>query len=249
MDPLPNGQQLLLQRLMSAHVMSDQDAKELFESIVHHDSNATQDSEDNNEEPLPVITMGDGVATLKDAFVSINRQLFPCFGLEIVTMIDKVDGSRATQQYHAVVNARDDDLAKSYFEKAWNAHERAFVRLLLKHMIEQEDCALKRKDCVNLRSQLDKGFKLAINDAERLVQVLLDEQWLRVALIEDDDEDDSDHETALSQGNKKKRRRRESMHNALQLAPRAYMELHHYLQDLGLERIPQMLSHRAVQAK
>jgi hypothetical protein len=35
----------------------------------------------------------------------------------------------------------------------------------------------------------------------------------------------------------------------LQLAPRAYMELHHYLQDLGLERIPQMLSHRAVQAK
>jgi Nse1 non-SMC component of SMC5-6 complex len=235
-QPLPPGQQMLLQRIMAKHIMSNDAAKREFVSLM----------EEVGEDAM-------GTAeTLSDAFSSINQQLNPGFGLEIVTMVDKNDGEKAVK-YHAVVNTQCDEVAKQHsFEKAYSAHERAFVRLLIQTLVEEG--TLKRKDCINLRSTLDKGFKLKLEEAERLVQILLDEEWLRVSARqegsdeeEDDEDDDEGGATQSSKKRQKKRRRRESVQNKLELAPRTYMELSHYLSNLGLdpEEMPQFLFHRS----
>lgn len=235
---LPAGQQLLLQRLMAAHVMTNEDAKKTMVNL-------------QNEHGNEVMGGGERFETLDDVFTSINRQLKSGFGLEIVTMVDRRTGNPPVK-YHAVVNLQCDDVAKQQaFEKSYTVHERAFVRLLLRNLLEEE--TMKRKDCINLRAELDKGFELKLNDAERIIQLLLDEQWLRVSAHQEDDDDDSEDDEDKDDGEVRrrkkrpaKRRRRESVQNKLELAPRTYMELSHYLTGLGLnpDDLPQFLFHR-----
>ncbi|KAG7363433.1 Nse1 non-SMC component of SMC5-6 complex [Nitzschia inconspicua] len=233
-QPLPAGQQMLLQRLMANHVMSNDKAKLTVSSLLEEVGENAMGSTEN----------------LSQIFSNINQQLNPAFGLEIVTMVDK-SGEKAVK-YHAVVNTQCDDVAKQYsFEKAFTAHERAFIRLLMQRMVEEG--TMKRKDCINLRSTLTKGFKLSLDDAERMVQILLDEEWLRVSARQensDDEEEEEDGEndepSQSSRKRQKKKLRRESVQIKMELAPRSFMELSHYLSDLGLEEedMPQFLFHR-----
>ncbi len=258
-QPIPPGLQMLLQRLMAAHVMDDETAKQVFQDLM------AQPVDEEEEDPTSM--MGQGVTNLQEAFMRINRQLKPAFGLEIVTMVDGTGNTStktttktaAATKYHAVINTQCDEAAKSHsFIKAYTPHERAFLRLLMQRLVEEEH--LKRKDCINLRSSLENGFKLNLEDAERMVQVLLDEEWLQVSHYPDDDEeenrvkeeeeDEDDEEGGSSQRRAKKkprrRHRRESVQNQLELAPRSYMELSHFLSNVGLDPqdMPQFLYHR-----
>ena len=202
-EPLPTGQQLLLQRLMATNVLADDDSKELFDTMEETMTQPTESSQ--SQDPL----MGHGITTLEEAFASINASLKPAFGLEIVTMIDTTEQAEESVRYHAVVNSHnvtddsDDVVSKEAFGKAYNPHERAFVRKLLEAMVHDEDYSLKRKDCVNLRNDLEGGFKLDLNQAERVVQVLLDEQWLRISARQDDEDDNNSDD---DEPKKKKRR-------------------------------------------
>lgn len=247
-EPLPRGQQLLLQRLMASHCIAGEEATEIFGSLVANGKEfmGSDQNEDNQDDDS--LFMGPGINNPQEAFVSINRQLKPGFGLEIVTMVDTT-GKRA-KYYHAVVNTAADKVAKSanIFAKSWNPHERAFVRQVIGLLVEQQDeddeeeedaestsknktnsvTGIQKKILINQRGHLSGGFSLTVGQAERVVQVLLDEKWLRVS-------------PAAAENN-----RRDSMTAIIELAPRSYMELYHYIMGLGMEadKLPQFLYHR-----
>jgi len=253
----------LLQRLIANHCVSNKDAQQIFDSLVANgkdyiDENEKLFDEDNggngyehgNNSNDSASIMGQGIDSLETAFVSINKQLKPGFGLEIITMVDT--GNVNAKHYHAVVNTTADEIAKkeTVFSKSWNPHERAFVRLVMQRLVEQQSSGddnddddsdaesgnkkpsvvgLRRSDLINLRSELGGGFKLTLDQATRAITILLEEKWLRIAPLPD---------------NKK---RRESMQATIDLAPRSYMELYHYITGLGMaaDKLPQFLYHRA----
>ncbi|VEU34102.1 unnamed protein product [Pseudo-nitzschia multistriata] len=270
-EQLPRGQQLLLQRMIANHSLPDGEARAIFASL--HGGDYGTDDEENGGGPI----MGEGIETLEAAFVSINRQLRPGFGLEIITMVDtSTSGSGGATHYHAVVNTAADEVAKSetVFSRSWNVHERAFVRLVVRALVERsnrggsndndddeeeeeepddddeeenededenkdnngkkqksrepQSPGIQRADLINLRSDLEGGCKLTLDQATRVVGVLLEEKWLRVAPCTGAD-------------------RRGSVRALLELAPRSYLELYHYVTALGMEadKLPQFLYHRA----
>jgi len=273
-EELPRGQQLLLQRLIANHSMTSKEATRIFEELVLHTKDYLDENEDVFEDGEQEGAgsgsangsrdknnfMGQGIGTLQDAFVSINRQLKPGFGLEIVTMVDT--SGNGAKYFHAVVNTAADEVAKSdtVFSKSWNPHERAFVRLVMRALVDQnsnddndddddeddndddddEDngkrkrkskkaqvLGIRRADLINLRSDLDRGFKLNLDQATWVIAILLEEKWLRVS--------------ASTETN-----RRESVQGTIELAPRSYMELYHYITGLGMaaDKLPQFLYHR-----
>ena len=248
---------MLLQRLMANHCMSTKEVTRTFESLVASGNDYMDENEDEegtvNFAEGDATIMGPGINTLQEAFVSINRQLKPGFGLEIVTMVDT--SGKSAKHFHAVVNTAADEIARSesVFAKSWNPHERAFVRLVMGALVdlsnnnsndddeEEEDdedenrtsnknsseIGIRRADLINLRSEIPGGFKLNLDQAERVIAVLLDEKWLRVS--------------ASAEKN-----RRDSVQVMIELAPRSYMELYHYIAGLGMEvdKLPQFLYHR-----
>jgi len=253
-EELPRGQQLLLQRLIANHCVSNKEAERIFKSLLGKDYiDENEDEGNNGNEDHQVGIMGPGIDTLEAAFVSINRQLKPGFGLEIVTLVDTT-GSGNAKYHHAVVNTTADEIAKkeTVFSKSWNPHERAFVRLVMRTLVDQNDddddddndeeddddednsnkkkasvISIRRADLINLRSDLEGGFKLTLDQATRVIGILLEEKWLRTSALTDDN-------------------RRESVQAKIELAPRSYMELSHYIMGLGLaaEKLPQFVFHR-----
>jgi len=260
-EELPRGQQLLLQILIANHCVSHKEATRIFESLVANGKDYGDDNEnvfEEGEEAISAIFMGPQINTLEEAFVSINRQLKPGFGLEIITLVDT--SGNGAKYYHAVVNTTADEVAKNdtIFSKSWNPHQRAFVRLLMRALVDQrcEDGdendsnddddddddggdnsnrrknnkvnGIRRADLINLRSDLENGFKLNLDEATQVVSILLEQKWLRVT-----------HSTDSS--------RRESVQGTIELAPRSYMELYHYITNLGMDedKLPQFLYHRS----
>jgi len=263
-QPLPMGQKILLQRLIAKHCVSSDEAKKMFHAVVNDDYVSEEEDDDDDEDGEGGggggRFMGVGIDTPEDAYVSINRQLKPGFGLEIVSLVDKADNNN---RYVAVVNTMVDDIAKkeSVFSKSWNAHERAFVRLVMRALIdkiqnepeddndnddEEDDddnennpkksrssstsatIGIRRADLINLRSDLENGFKLTLDQATRVVGILMEEKWLRASFSE------------------QKQNRRGSVQAKLELAPRSFLELSHYMTSLGLDddKLPQFLFHR-----
>ncbi|OEU13724.1 hypothetical protein FRACYDRAFT_242070 [Fragilariopsis cylindrus CCMP1102] len=209
-EPLPRGQQMLLQRLIAKHCITSGKAEKEFKTLVanwkdYASRNDDDDDDDDGEEEEnqnqgKVNFMGPGINTLEDAFVSINRQLKPGFGLEIVTLVDTFDNNT---HYIAVINTMADEIAKkeTVFAKSWNPHE-----------------------------HLEGGFKLSLDHATRVVGILLEEKWLRTSLT----------------GDSEKQHRRESVQAKIELAPRTFLELSHYITSLGFDerKLPQFLFHR-----
>lgn len=240
--------------------MSNKEATKVFESIVAHGEDyMDEDDEDQDTKEGGRAIMGPGINTVREAFVSINRQLKPGFGLEIITMVD-TGGGNGAKYFHAVVNTAADEVAKSetIFSKSWNPHERAFLRLIIKALVEQSNgndddddeedndndddededdnrtkkkkasvVGLRRADLINLRSELEGGFKLTLDQATQAIGILLEEKWVRVSASTDAG-------------------RRESVQGTLELAPRSYMELYHFITGMGMEadKLPQFLYHR-----
>lgn len=181
--------------------MSDEDARKAFDNLNLANENSS----------------------LEECFGQINQQLSKSFGLEITTVV--VDSIK----YHCIINLHADDVAKnSFVQHHFNPHEMALLRLIFQKLVDNGPTA--RKDLVNLRGGLEEPYKLTLQQAEAVVEKMLEEKWLRI--------DASSEENA--------KRRRESLQVTLELAPRSYLELSHTLTDMGYpkEDMPQFLIHR-----
>jgi hypothetical protein len=221
-QPLARGQQLMLQRLLAAHVLTDDQAKTLYQEL--------QEADDNDDDA----SQQDPPQTLEEAFQEINAQLTTAFGLEVATVSMKLDTTHHTK-YHAIINQHADGVAKQAFGNSFTPHERSMIRLILEKLVNDDGAeddnnapsSCQRKDLVNLRADLVEPYKLSLQGAEHLVETLVQEQWLVVSV-----------EATQS--------RRDSMKATLQLGPRSFLELSHLLTDLGFPQddLPQFIFHR-----
>jgi hypothetical protein len=270
---LSQPQQLFLQRLLAAHVLSDVEAKKLWNDL---------------SDQFPDRSLG---RDLHHTFAVINKSLVPNFSLEIKSMSlemsddhggdsHKNRGGHDRVLYHAVVNLDADDVAKAAATPAFakSPHDMAYIRLVFEKLIdkfnesteappvddEEQDethgkkkkrssssrqgmgcqSALSRIDMVNLRLNLPDAHKNKLN----ILQV---EKLLKVMQIEGwltvaHVDDDDDNRQSIG-GNKRKSTSSETSKEAkhLKIGPRAYLELPDLLKDLGLERqhIPQCILH------
>lgn len=266
--------QLFLQRLFAEHVMSDRRANR-----VYYDEICNR-HENNEDEHGNIKRTKKPRLAIQPVLSKINNQLKKGFGLEIVTVI--LDG----EPYHAVINVHADEVAKQQ-DQHFNPHERALIRLILQHFVAQAvdgsgstdvgaddgdaspvlSIVCPRQDLVNLRSDLQEPYKLSLQQAEHVVDNLLDETWLRTSKrdfdAEDEDDDnhggvdeDEDYDDVDGSNRRKRKRgtddnrkrtnRRRTLQAGLELAPRTYLELSHVLVEMGMEQdeLPQFIFHR-----
>jgi hypothetical protein len=168
---------------------------------------------------------------LNDCLSQINTQLTKGFGLEVATVSIKEDG--VFKQFHAIINTQQDKAAKDAFQsQSFDLNDRAFLRLVYEKLAEDGTC--QRSVLINLRTELKDNVSLSMARADHLIETLLEEKWLVVT--------QADEEAGGTQNS----RRRESVHAAIGIGPRSFLELSHYLQDLGYpeEDLPQFLFHR-----
>lgn len=143
--PLSQGQQLLLQRLVASHVVTDDDLLEVYESIKTSD-------------------LGDMGRSLSNCLGTINASLGPAFGLEVRTVAlservaplsksasseedddtpsssAKNGGAAPPVKYHSVVNKISDAMSKSHAHHgpyARNPHELELLKLILEQIVER----------------------------------------------------------------------------------------------------------------
>ena len=154
-EPLTHGQQMLLQRLMAAHVLSEADAATIFRELN--------------------TTIGTGYRSIEECFRSINEQLMGGFGLEIATV--SVNGSK----YHSLVNPNaDDDVAKASFTNILPPSEREYMRKILETLVQDEEGTTTRVSLINLRNKLDPKFRITVEDAENALDKMVAECWLSI---------------------------------------------------------------------
>jgi hypothetical protein len=297
-QPLPRGQQLLLQKMMAHHGYTNHEAQKVF-----HDLMKEEDGDEGGDGNTVSSFMGNAT-TVEEAFCSINEQLKPGFGLEIISMVDSsqsIDPSTKKKnkkikpmKYHCIVNCSIDSISQSSFgalNTGFTDHDRAYIRVAFQRFVEEDSKSMKRSTLINLRGELPKGYNLPLPQTERLVQIFLEQKWLRLSTHQhdsddddeeeeeeeeddaddDDEEEEEDEETDNDEGEdndddkkKKKRKkktkptrrskkkshhqhqRRHSVQNKIELAPRTYLELSHFLTDHGLDPqdMPQFVFHR-----
>jgi hypothetical protein len=207
-QPLSHGQKLFLQKLVAAHGWSDEEALQVYQQIKETDGGGRQHN------------------SMDQCLASINASLKPGFGLEIRTISLYDAEQQKAIRHHSVVNADP----KASFLPYKQAHELAFIRLLLEKIIAgmNDKSPLSRMDAVNLRTELtgDHANKLSIDSAEQVLDQMESEKWVT-------SEDD------------KTNQRRNKSH--IHIGPRTYMELTDLLIELGLERdsLPQFIIHKA----
>lgn len=147
-EPLTNGQQLFLQRLLALHILNDDDAKSLFQEL-----NDTRSK------------------SLEESLRTINEQLSAGFGLEVATV--NLNGTR----YHAIINPRSDTIAKASFTHVFTPHEMAFIRSILEKLVEEETSPRMDLINLRNEAK-DPYKQISIDAAEHCIDSLLEEQWL-----------------------------------------------------------------------
>lgn len=224
---LAYSQQLLLQRMLSEHILTDEEAKALFADITQTCNNA-QDSQSQSQ----LNTNTD--QSLEACIGTINSAIVPLLQIEICTIIMPKGGVNV--RYHGVVNKMADDAAKLYAAPGRTVHEVALFRLLLERIVASENdvqedevdssngvgCSgyVAVNDAVGLRLELKGAHrnKLTATQADAAIGGFLREKWLA---------------------------RKQSGRNIfVAVGPRTYMELPDLLTDLGVERLPQIIVNR-----
>lgn len=163
-EPLTNSQKLFLQRLLVEHVLTDERAKDLYQSIrtkfanVNNKNNDGGYEDEDGEDDVGQGYMGDNLEHCLGIF---NASLMPAFNLEIGTVSlppaynpdgeqnnnnnnnDEEDGgsrkkSPALIKYHSIVNRSNDDVAKNYAaaRTELGPHELAYFRKCLEKLVE-----------------------------------------------------------------------------------------------------------------
>mmetsp|Transcript_30476 Transcript_30476/g.55307 ORF Transcript_30476/g.55307 Transcript_30476/m.55307 type:complete len:317 (+) Transcript_30476:158-1108(+) len=159
--PLTNSQKLFLQRLLVAHVLTDDNAKQLYQSIKEGFADVAPSQEEEEEEEGGGRDNGDqGYMgnNFEHCLGIINASLVPAFNLEVGTVslpppynADNDDEPSSAQKspggrkrahlvkYHAIVNRSNDGIAQSHafpLSKG-GPHEMAYFRLALEKMVER----------------------------------------------------------------------------------------------------------------
>lgn len=266
--PLSNSQKLFLQRLMTAHILPDQQARDLYNAIRNKFANVEVD----NDEVDPAY-MGNG---FEHNLGLINVSLKNAFNLEICTVFlpppydpDAPEQSSAPVKYHAVINKSNDQHAKSYAAATshYGPHELAYLRLLLEKLVERDNnntntnvkgCrgVMNRMDILNARTELEEPHanKLTIPQSEAALELFLIEKWLvemrPSGEVTEDEDSDNLEDDGEDKPKKKKRKkssggdRRKSLKGTYYgIGPRCFLELGEYLQGVGFpeERMPQII--------
>mmetsp|Transcript_10554 Transcript_10554/g.22886 ORF Transcript_10554/g.22886 Transcript_10554/m.22886 type:complete len:324 (+) Transcript_10554:83-1054(+) len=163
--PLTNSQKLFLQRLLIAHVLADQDAKQLYQSIKEGFADVAPVDDEGEEEEGEGRNGGDQGYMGNDfehCLGIINASLVPAFNLEVGTVSlpppydedGDDDGGRPSSsssrspgsrkrphlvKYHAVVNRSNDAVAKAHAFPLVRGgpHEMAYFRLVLERIVER----------------------------------------------------------------------------------------------------------------
>lgn len=163
--PLTNSQKLFLQRLLVSHVLTDEKAKDLYQSIRDKFANVGSNNQQNNDDDDDdVVDQGYMGNNFEHCLGIINASLIPAFNLEIATVSlppaydrdgngtqrrgdggqnDESDDNRKSStpsllKYHAIVNRSNDEVAKNYAaaRTALGPHEIAYVRKVLEKLVE-----------------------------------------------------------------------------------------------------------------
>jgi hypothetical protein len=233
--PLSNSQKLFLQRLTVAHVLTDDQARDLYASIRDKFANV-QVEEDEQESDANPAFMGNG---FDHCLGLINVSLKAAFNLEICTVYlpppYDPDGAPTTTssssgrtkspsliKYHAVVNKSNDVHAKSYASPLAHSgpHEMAYLRLLLQKLIDigneidvSVGCrgVMNKMDIINSRTELEGAHanKLSVTQTEAALEMFLMEKWL-VEMAPPGEEDSDGEDESDDERSKKKKRKRQS---------------------------------------
>eukprot|EP01082_Thalassiosira_pseudonana_P013908 g11839.t1 g11839 contig6:697773-698823(-) len=271
--PLSNSQKLFLQRLMVAHVLTDNDAKNLYNNIrdnfsdvdVPANADEEEDDDDNN---------------------NINNRDESYMGttFDNYTSAESTPNSRrkkpALIKYHAIINRSNDTHAKNYASPLVTAtgggsHELAYFRLIFEKLIDKGNdiiqsgsattsvgCpgVMNRMDLINARTDLEGAHngKLTVCQTEEALEMLIGEGWLVEMAEPGEDDEQSDNgeggdeeEDPPKKKHKRKaaasNNRRKSMKGTYYgIGPRSYMELGEFLKGVGFdgERMPQLILNR-----
>ena len=160
--PLPPSHQKFLQRLLSCHALTEQDANEIWQ----------QYNNNNND-------------NAKIPFGAMNAQLTAGFGLEICSI--KLQGTK----YHTLINQHADKMSELAFDHEFTPHQRAYIRAVLERLVvahtandeEEQEEGVSRMDLINLRTTISKPFTMpSIQDATDTLDRLLDEHWLMLSI-------------------------------------------------------------------
>lgn len=165
--PLSNSQKIFLQRLLVAHVLTDEHAKQLYQSIKEGFADVAPPSqEDEEEEDEEGNAVSGGGYSGDQGFMGnnldhvlgiINASLVPAFNLEVCTVTmpppyndddnDKEEGQQSSSgrkrahlvKYHAIVNRSNDNIAQSHAfpMSKGGPHEMAYFRLALEKIVER----------------------------------------------------------------------------------------------------------------
>ncbi|KAL3797284.1 hypothetical protein HJC23_004576 [Cyclotella cryptica] len=230
--PLSNSQKLFLQRLMVGHVLTDDQARDLYASIREKFANVEVEGE--QESGVDPAFMGN---SFDHCLGLINVSLKAAFNLEICTVYlpppYDPDGAPATSsssssgrtksptliKYHAVVNKSNDVHAKSYASPLSHSgpHEMAYLRLILQKLVDigndmdvSVGCrgVMNKMDIINSRTDLEGAHanKLSVAQTEAALELFLMEKWL--VEMAPPGEEESDGEDESDEDRSKKRRKR-----------------------------------------
>jgi hypothetical protein len=170
--PLTNSTKLFLQRLLVAHVVTDDEAQKLYDSIktkfahvvVPPTSNSNDDDDDDG-----ITNHGYMGNNLDHCFGIINASLVPGFELEVRTVSlpsttnDNSSSSANKRQklirYHCITNNANDNIAKNsaYPISKGGPHEMAYFRLVLERIVERGNEILNNDDDDNVSSTTPGG--------------------------------------------------------------------------------------------
>ena len=149
MESNPVGYQMMAQLMLSHHVMTDDEAYGWYEKLRQYDeqgqfNNMNNDNDGNGNGSGNVLGFEQPASSLEEEdarskgeiidaiWTKINHTLKPFFGLEIATAV--IGGVR----YHSMINTQQDEVIRleDTFSKRYNAHDRAFIRLLLNKFVD-----------------------------------------------------------------------------------------------------------------
>ena len=161
-------QQLFLQRLISSKILTTNEAKKLYNTIIEINSNSTN-------EPF------------ERCISKINRSLTKGFGLEIKTI------SMNGVLYHGVVNKKLDKIStKNGCSSIVNItpHTLAYLKLILTKMFQrmedsddeddERDGSMGEIEVINLKNELPEPHKkkITLEDAENVIHSFKSEKLL-----------------------------------------------------------------------
>ena len=263
---LSQSQQIFLQRLAAAHVLSDVEAKKLWKEV----SDGFQDRALGRD--------------LNHTFSVINKSLVPNFALEIKSVsldliidsaVDDEGNSGSSSErilYHAIVNKDADAVAKAAATPTFakTHHDLAFIRIIFEALIEkfnqsvegapndeEEDETTNRKKkkrssssrrqglgCQSFLPRMDMiNLRLELPEVHKNKFTILQAEKLIQVLEREGwlvaaqiDGEDDRRQSTSGKKRKSTNIERSTPAKNLQIGPRTYLELPDLLKDLGLER-------------